>query len=80
MVKYTSVKSSPDGLLTIGLRCYQCEQEHSVTVPETGFSRWRAGALIQSAMPELSPMDREKLMTGMCEACQRAFFTAEMEV
>lgn len=34
---------------------------------------WQAGALIQDAMPDVSPVDREWLITGLCPVCQDKF-------
>lgn len=76
---YLGMKISPDGLMTITVSCCSCKKQHTVTVPDEGYYRWRNGKLIQEAMPELSPVDREKLQTGMCEHCQSSFFEAAME-
>lgn len=33
------------------------------------FDAWQSGELIQNAMPNASPDDREFLITGMCNDC-----------
>lgn len=47
-------------------------------VPTLGFYNWFVrGVHIQKAMPELTPEQREKLMTGMCDACNAKIFGTE---
>lgn len=41
------------------------ERTREIDVTEEQFARWRAGALIQHAMPHLSEDDREFIMTGV---------------
>lgn len=44
-------------------------------VPTLGFYNWFVrGVHIQKAMPGLTPEQREKLMTGMCDSCNRKIF------
>ena len=49
--------------------CPLCQNSRTIEVPEAGLQAWEQGALIQDAMPELSPSDREALMTGICDTC-----------
>lgn len=51
-------------MITITKPCVKTGEEHSVTVPEDGFLRWKAGELIQNAMPNVSVEDREFLVSG----------------
>ncbi len=44
--------------------CHQTGKPYSVTVPAEGLYKYRQGALIQDAFPDLSRDDREFLMTG----------------
>lgn len=56
-------------MLTIDIKCPFCGKEYQVEVPEKGYERWLDGALIQNAMPEVSPKVREALISGICENC-----------
>jgi len=38
-----------------------------IDVTEEEYDRWRSGVLIQRAMPHLSSVDREFIMTGITE-------------
>jgi hypothetical protein len=38
-----------------------------IDVTEEEYDRWRSGVLIQRAMPHLSDVDREFIMTGITE-------------
>lgn len=56
--------------------CPICGHEHSYALDATieQYYAWQHGALIQDAMPELPPDEREVLMTGMCFDCQSQVF------
>ena len=45
--------------INVEMRCPFCGEEHAVEVNLTQFEKWQNGELIQNAMPELSPMERE---------------------
>ena len=56
--------------VTILTFCPYCNGTNDVTVSLPAYIRWnREGELIQNAFPELSPDDREQLMTGICPEC-----------
>jgi hypothetical protein len=38
---------------------------HEVTVPLAQYERWKQGMLIQKAMPDVPPHDREFLVSGV---------------
>lgn len=42
-------------------------RERNLNVTEAQLQAWNGGALIQDAMPQLSPADREWLKTGITE-------------
>jgi hypothetical protein len=50
-------------------RCFVCGQTATLEVPAAGFDAWRAGALIQRALPGLSSPERELLISGTHPAC-----------
>ncbi len=49
--------------------CIMCGKTSFVTVDADGLRMWRAGALIQVAMPHVSPEDREMLINGTHPEC-----------
>lgn len=53
----------------VRVRCPTCLSEDAVVVPTEGFKRWRNGALIQRALPELTADLRERLISGTCQPC-----------
>lgn len=63
----------------IDIRCPFCGATHSVLVDDASFLRWQAGALIQDAMPDLSPTEREQLISGLCPDCQADVFGSDDE-
>jgi len=48
-----------------------------IDVTEEEYDRWRSGVLIQRAMPHLSDVDREFIMTGITEEEWNAEFAEE---
>ena len=42
-------------------------RSRDIDVTEEEYNRWRSGMLIQRAMPHLSDVDREFIMTGITE-------------
>ena len=55
--------------MQVSTDCPQCDKMSLVRVSDEGFRAWRNGQLIQLAMPELSPSEREMLVTGICPEC-----------
>ncbi len=50
-------------------KCPSCGLTMHLSVSESGWAEWESGALIQDALPELTPDQREMLLTGLCAAC-----------
>ena len=62
-------------MITIENTCPFCGSRHYVFVDEDHFFLWNNGIeLIQNAMPELSPTEREQLISGICPECQKKVF------
>lgn len=49
--------------------CPLCKRNSVVDLDEAGLSKYRAGALVQDAFPNLKPAERELLITGFCPTC-----------
>ena len=60
--------------INIEIICPFCGAEHSVKVDFTQFEDWLHGKLIQRAMPDLTPTEREQLISRMCPKCQAEVF------
>ena len=54
--------------------CPFCHREHYVEVNTDAYYRWQKGELIQNAMPDLSPTEREQLISWLCPECQEIVF------
>lgn len=63
--------------MKIGLTCSHCEQTKILTVPIEGYASWVAGDLIQDALPNLAPEDRELLISKICGDCWDKFILGE---
>lgn len=56
--------------LNIKTRCPLCNKTAHVKAPPKGYTDWFAGgAHIQDALPELTAVEREQLITGTCGPC-----------
>lgn len=56
--------------IEIQVKCHSCNKTISLTVEEKGYLAWRKGEiLIQKALPELSPAERELLISHTCGSC-----------
>lgn len=51
------------------IQCRRCRVDVDVPATEEQLAKWRGGELIQRAMPNLTPGEREMLITGLCDPC-----------
>jgi hypothetical protein len=58
------------------ITCVRCRKVYEVPVTEQQLAAWNAGMLIQRAMPNLPPAQRELLMTHICGICFDALFNS----
>lgn len=58
----------------VKINCPFCGTIHYVEVNEKNYEAWINGELIQNAMPELSPTEREQLISNLCPKCQEDIF------
>ena len=58
-------------------KCPLCGEINSVMADTLGIIRWKAGALIQEALPDLNAEERELLITGICTVCWYKSFSEE---
>lgn len=63
-----------DTTMLMGIPCPSCNAYTQIEVPLNGYANWEKGMLIQKAMPELSEVDRETLISGLCPTCQGLVF------
>jgi hypothetical protein len=60
--------------------CPSCKKEWKLEVSLAGIKKWGNGACIQDALPELTPAERELLMTGICDPCYQKMFPPEEDI
>jgi len=66
-----------EGHVTLTVHTPCCHTEKQVTVDRVGFQSWIDGELIQNALPNSTPDQRELLMTGNCGPCWDMMFSDE---
>lgn len=63
--------------MIIKVVCHFCGKIKEVEVSGEGYHKWKAGMLIQRALPELSVEQRELLISHTCPACWNEMFPPE---
>lgn len=63
--------------MKIDVKCWRCKKVTTLEVHPEGYAKWRTGTLIQSALPELPPSDRELLISRTCAPCFDEVFRDE---
>lgn len=53
----------------IAVGCGDCGKQFAFEVSLNGYESWLAGELIQRAMPELKPEERELFISNTCSTC-----------
>ena len=59
--------------------CRLCGAVSDIPVEIQGFIAWRTGELIQDALPDLTPAERELLISNTCDECWKQMFPDEDE-
>jgi hypothetical protein len=66
--------SRETGYIQIDTICPECHKKTTLSVIEDEYKSWKQGTLIQNAFPNLTPEERELLMTGICNNCWETMF------
>ena len=66
-------------MINLEVRCPFCGAISNIPCDKDALARYDAGALVQDAFPQMDPVTREILVSGMCRACQSSFFEEEEE-
>ena len=54
----------------VAIICLLCCEVHTVEVNLAQYKAWQNGEPIQNAMPDLTPTEREQLISCLCPKCQ----------
>ncbi len=65
--------------IRVPTRCPVCGHAGMLLVERDGYHRWISGELVQRALPDLTPSEREQLMTGIDDVCWERLFGGEEE-
>lgn len=58
--------------------CPMCQKVHQIDVLKEDYEKYRAGAFVQVAFPEMLPEMRELLISGTCPQCFAILFPPEV--
>lgn len=67
----------PETVMITAPNCPMCGKPSEVEVDSLGYSQWKAGKLIQNALPRLTVDERELLMTGCHPECWENIFKGD---
>lgn len=69
---------SPKG--NVGIECPHCHKVIKLPIKEEELLAWNPNEqFVQEAFPELTPGQREMLLSGLCEECWNEIFSEEDE-
>ena len=60
--------------MEIMMQCPFCGKTHSVNVEFDAWLDYMDGELAQNAFPDLSPTEREQIISNLCPSCQDSIF------
>lgn len=66
-----------DDEVTVFGPCHFCKAPQSVTVNKTDLDKFRDGRFAQDCFPDLSPSQREFLISGICDKCWDDMFSGD---
>jgi hypothetical protein len=61
------------------VQCRVCHKDYDIPITGEQIDRWNGGGLIQNVAPELTPGQRELLISNTCEKCFDEMFAEEDE-
>ena len=65
------------GQILLSGECIVCGKHVHFQVSEIGYLNWQNGMNIQNALPELSPANREMMISNICDECFNRTFRDE---
>lgn len=75
---YPHMAMTEGHMVKIKVNCIQCDEPQRMEANADGYIEWHYGdEYIQDAMPELSPDEREMLISGVCPKCWDKMFPKE---
>lgn len=54
--------------------CVVCHKSDEVELPKAAYEAWRGGVHVQDAFPDMTPDDRELLISGTHPACWKFLY------
>lgn len=57
--------------------CVNCQKNHMIEIPFSGFQKYKRGACVQDAFPDVDLNTREFLVSGICPNCIETLFSED---
>ena len=61
-------------IILLEIKCPFCKKSHFVKTTEEEYMNYCAGELVQNAFPNLTPTEREQIISHLCPECQERIF------
>jgi hypothetical protein len=58
----------------VKVKCRYCGSVEHISMSMHGYDKWKGGEMIQDALPDLSPEQREMLISQTCANCWDSLF------
>lgn len=58
-------------------QCNWCNKKTVLMLPVDGIAKYRNGTVVQDSFPDLSPAERELIISNTCEGCWNKMFVTE---
>lgn len=63
-------------IITLEIHCKKCGSQHFIYVDLFKYAKWKEGeGLIQDMLPDLTPSQRELILSGLCNDCFNEMFS-----
>ena len=66
-------------MIYVLITCKECGTDHTLSATKEEIEKWKGGALVQRAFPNMSPEQREMFISGICPECWEKIFPKEDE-
>lgn len=57
--------------------CVMCQKNHMIEIPFSGFQKYKRGACVKDAFPDVDLNTREFLVSGICPNCSETLFSED---
>lgn len=79
MADIMTVTNDETGIVNVTVKCENCPVMMNFNTTKEKWARWKGGELIQRVFPDLTPEQREMIISGTCPICWNKMFEENPE-